>query len=103
MIPVTPMMEAELARLPFRFNNWADAKARFDTECGVEFRHHDLRRTLATKWASTLQVPFIIIERLLGHSMNKVAMTYNRHTYIPELRDALLRWEQHISTIVTAK
>lgn len=97
VLPVTPLVEANLT-LPFKFNNWTDSKARFDADCGVEFRHHDLRRTLATKLAG-MGVSVVVIERILGHTQGGVHFTYNRHTYLAEAKAALLLYEAHIRTL----
>lgn len=98
VLPVTPMMEPYLKTLPYNFNNWGDAKANFDTDCGVEFRHHDLRRTLATTMAR-LGVPFVTIERILGHSLGRIASIYNRYGYLKEMEEALLLYHAHIHKI----
>lgn len=104
VLPVTPLMSEELKHLPFEFNNWSDAKARFDADCGVDFRHHDLRRTLATKLAQIGGIQVIVIERILGHSYGgQVFQTYQRHTFLAEMREALLRYEDYIRTIVGAQ
>jgi len=97
IIPVTPIVQENLI-LPFTFNNWSSAKAKFDNDCGVDFRHHDLRRTLATKLAS-FGVPIVVIERILGHTFGGVKAVYNRHTYLPEVTNALLTYEAHIRKI----
>jgi integrase len=101
VLPLTPLVKENLL-LPFRFNNWGDAKANFDTDCGVDFRHHDLRRTLATKLAG-MGTPIIVIERILGHSYGgRVFQTYQRHSYLDEMREALLKYESHILSIARA-
>lgn len=100
VIPVTPLVKENLT-LPFKFNNWGDAKRRFDNECGVDWRHHDLRRTLATKLVG-MGVNFITVERILGHSLPGVSGVYIRHSYIPEMKAALLKWEEHIRQISTS-
>lgn len=100
ILPVTPMVEANLT-LPYKFNNWSDSLARLSAEARVEFRHHDLRRTLATNLAR-LGVHDIVIERVLGHTVQNVKHTYNRYSYLAEVKDALLRYEAHITTITSA-
>lgn len=97
VLPVTPLVEENLV-LPFKFNNWGDAKEAFDRDCGVEFRHHDLRRTLATKLAG-MGIPPVVVERILGHTIPGVAGIYNRHSYLPEIQKALLLYEEHILKI----
>ena len=97
-LPLTPMVKDNLA-LPFRFNNWSAAHARLSAMAHVDFRHHDLRRTLATKLAE-LGVDDIVIERVLGHTVQSVKNTYNRYRYMPEIRDALLHHEAYLRTLV---
>lgn len=100
VLPVTPLVKDNLV-LPFKFNNWNDAKRQFDADCGVDFRLHDLRRTLATVLARK-GVDVIVIERILGHAnngLNNVAAIYNRHTYLPQVQKALLLYEEHIRTV----
>lgn len=98
IIPVTPLIGKHLEAIPFKFNNWGISKNRFDTDCGVDFRVHDIRRTFASRLAS-LGVDVFIVERLLGHSLSKVMGTYQRYSFLPEKRDALLLWEAHIEAI----
>lgn len=98
VLPVTPLVEENL-QLPFRFNNWSNSLARLASDARVDFRHHDLRRTLATKLAQ-LGVHDIVIERVLGHTVENVKHTYNRYSYLAEVKDALLRYEAHIRTLV---
>jgi len=101
VLPLTPEVSKNLT-LPFRFNNWADSKDLFDNDCLVDgWVHHDLRRTLATKLAA-MGTQIIVIERILGHSFGgKVFQTYQRHSYIEEMREALLKYEAYILKIAT--
>jgi len=55
---------------------------------------HDIRRTVASGMAALGVLPHVI-ERLLNHSngtIRGVAAVYNRHSYLPEMREALERW-----------
>lgn len=52
---------------------------------------HDIRRTVATNLAE-MGIPGDHIERVLGHSMEKLQRTYIKHDYAQEMRDAMLRW-----------
>lgn len=97
VLPVTPMVRDNLS-LPFTFNNWGNAKARFDNDCGVDFQQRDLRRTLATKCAAMGTEP-TVIERILGHAQVGVQWTYNRYQYLEEVRAALLRYHAHIKSL----
>jgi integrase len=95
ILPLTRLVKQNLVDIPFQFNNWSTAKQRFDTDCGVDFRLHDLRRTLATKLAS-MGVSVITVERILGHSFGGVKAIYNRYSYLPEMKEALLIYEEQI-------
>jgi len=68
---------------------------------GVEekFTPHDLRRTLRTRLAG-LGVTDIIAERVLGHKLQGIMAVYNQHPYDAEKRDALIKWETHLSEIL---
>lgn len=52
---------------------------------------HDIRRTVATNLAE-MGIPGDHIERVLGHSMEKLQRTYIKHDYAQEMREAMLRW-----------
>jgi len=52
---------------------------------------HDIRRSVATRMAE-MGIPGEHIEHVLGHSMEKLRRTYNKHTYAAEVREAMLRW-----------
>jgi integrase len=60
---------------------------------------HDLRRSAATLMARA-GVPAEGVERVLGHVIGGVAGIYNRHDYVPEKRDALLRLAAQIEMIL---
>ncbi len=97
---------------------WADDRplsgwSRFKQEMADGLPHwtlHDLRRTFATRLAELKVAPHIV-ERLLNHKMggitNKtdgivsaVAEVYNRAAYLPEMREAVALWEQHLGTLI---
>jgi integrase len=61
---------------------------------------HDLRRTTSTRMAEQGVAPHVI-ERLLAHSMPGVTARYNRASYIPEMRDALKKWENHLQALLS--
>jgi integrase len=93
------------------FSGWSKYKA--EMKDGVAgWTLHDLRRTFATRLAQ-MKVPPHVIERLLNHKMggisNKtdgivsaVAEVYNRATYLPEMREAITRWEAYMAALLTA-
>jgi integrase len=101
VLPITPLVKQNLVGIPFKFNNWSGAKHRFDTDCLIQdWRLHDLRRTLATKLAS-MGVSVITVERILGHSFGGVKAIYNRYSYLSEMKEALLMYEDHIKSLAT--
>ncbi|MDH4981455.1 site-specific integrase [Hyphomicrobium sp. D-2] len=59
---------------------------------------HDLRRT-ATSGMAAIGVDPHIAELVLGHrgALKGVARVYNRHSYLPEKRAALVAWDAHIA------
>lgn len=66
---------------------------------------HDVRRTVATGMAGLGVAPHII-EAVLNHISGfraGVAGVYNRATYEPEKRRALLMWAEHLDSVVTQK
>ncbi len=86
------------------FNGWSKAKVDFDKECGVaDWTLHDLRRTFATNLAE-MGVHQTVTEKILNHvsgaSQSPISRVYNRYHYLPEMSDALLRWERHLNTLV---
>lgn len=81
---------------------YSAAKRAFDKECGVTgWTLHDLRRTFSTGLASLGVAPHII-ERLINHStgvISGVSATYNRFAYMPEMREAVEKWEACLSRL----
>lgn len=68
------------------------------------WRLHDLRRTLATGF-QRLGVRFEVTEAVLNHvggSRSGVAGIYQRHDWKPEKRDALVTWNNHLSSAIEA-
>ena len=77
-------------------------KAKLLSDSGtIGWTLHDLRRTTATRMAELGVAPHII-ERLLAHAMPRIAGTYNRASYLPEMREALIAWESRIQTLASA-
>lgn len=63
---------------------------------------HDLRRTLRTGLAALGVAPHIA-EACLGHSLGRIAKTYDVHDYLDERRDALNRWDAYVKHLVTGE
>jgi len=85
------------------FNGWSKSMQSFRRGCGVEnFTLHDLRRTAATTMAEDLNVLPHVIERLLNHltgTISPVGKIYNRAKYLPEVRQALVAYEQFLLSL----
>jgi hypothetical protein len=63
---------------------------------------HDLRRTFRTKWAS-LGASREVAERYINHISGVqagVTGIYDRYSYLPEMRGAVARWEEHLQAIL---
>ena len=85
------------------FNGFSKCKRGFDQrlEDVGPWTLHDLRRTFSTGLAR-LQVPPHIKEMLLSHASAKdpVEAIYDRYTYEAEMRDALLKWEAKLQSLL---
>jgi len=88
------------------YNGFSKAKARLDTASGVSgWTLHDLRRTFASKLAA-LGVSLPVIEKLLNHvsgSFSGVVGVYQRYDFMPEMRNAIDRWETELQRILRAR
>lgn len=87
------------------FNGWPKAKRQFDVPLQfAPYTLHDLRRTYSSNMAR-LGVPIHVTEKLLNHvsgTLSGIAAVYNRHTYLPEMRDAVELYERHLETLIKA-
>ncbi|MGR9109010.1 MAG: hypothetical protein ACU843_19010 [Gammaproteobacteria bacterium] len=49
-------------------------------------------------------VPKIAVEKLLNHAsggtQTAISRIYNRHQYLPEMRDALLKWDEYLGNLL---
>jgi integrase len=87
------------------FTQQAEAKRELDGRLGnkvAKWTLHDLRRTAATGMADIGVQPHIIeavLNHISGHKVG-VAGIYNRSSYEREVKTALLRWADHIRTLV---
>ncbi len=84
------------------YSTWSDGKEALDALCGVEnFVIHDFRRYLSTTMAK-LRVPIDITEAILNHvsgSRSPIQRVYDVHDRLPEMREALKRYEKHLAAI----
>lgn len=65
---------------------------------------HDVRRTGATTLTGRYGVPRFIVGLVLGHTPKDgaaVTAVYDRYTYLPEKRDALAKWANHLTGVGT--
>ena len=63
---------------------------------------HDVRRSGATTLTARYGASRFIVGLVLGHTPNDgaaVTAVYDRHTYVPEKREALLKWAGHLTGI----
>jgi integrase len=91
---------------PKSFSGWSKSKALLDKMSGVqEWTLHDLRRTCASQLAA-LGVQLPVIERLLNHvsgSFGGIVAVYQRHSFMPEMRSAIEKWEAHLSGLLKSE
>jgi integrase len=70
------------------------------------WRLHDLRRTVSTRMHDELGIAPHIVEAILNHVSGHragVAGTYNRAAYAKQKAEALVRWAEHLSGIVSSE
>ncbi len=60
---------------------------------------HDLRRTVQTRMAE-IGVSPDVIDRVVNHQIRGVRAHYDRHSYTPEIRKALIAWDKRLGEIV---
>jgi integrase len=120
-IPLPEAANSYLAELR-HFSGWSKAKRQLDkrilenwreevaaTGEKAEFKFpawtlHDLRRTYATN-LQKLGVRIEVIETLLNHvsgSKAGIVGVYQRHDYMPEMREAVTLWEEHLLKLLAA-
>ena len=91
------------SRVNSPFVGWSYHKAKFDAECKLpDFRLHDLRRTLATRWQE-MGIEIATTEKYLSHSAITGGLVgiYQRSSYIAEMREALQKWEAKLQTLLS--
>lgn len=84
------------------FNSWGQRKGELDEKLSADMPPwviHDLRRTTRTIMAD-LGIPDHIAERTLGHKLQGVLRTYNRHPYHEEKAEALAKVAARVETII---
>lgn len=114
-VPLSPTAVANIRSLPFftadgyvfttsggerPSSNFAKVKKELDRISGVtDWRLHDIRRTVRSKLAE-LGVPREVACKVINHAEGKIDRIYNRHAYMAEKREALERWEKHLTELL---
>jgi integrase len=100
-LPVGPLARGLL--FTGKFTNWGIYKAELDilTTINEPWMIRDIRRTFRTG-LSKLGVAPHIAERLMHHisASDPVERTYDRYRYVEEMREAALKWEHHLCSII---
>jgi integrase len=91
--------QARISERVFPHKPSTTTKARFDRQCGVDFRLHDLRRTSRTL-LSRIGISFEVAEAILGHRIRGVASVYDRYDREAEKGVALAKLAATIEQIV---
>src|SRR5215208_8239521 len=82
------------------------AKKRLDHTSGVSgWTLHDLRRTVVSGMARLGIAPHVA-DKILNHqsgTISGVAAVYQRHEFMNERKEALLRWGQHVGMLGASK
>ncbi len=69
---------------------------------GFEWRAHDLRRTAASHMTA-LGISRLVVSQILNHADNSVTAIYDRHSYLPEMRQALQAWADEVDRILAVE
>ena len=77
------------------------ATSRLRERSGVDFRPHDLRRTVATGLTEHCGVDRFILKRILNHVDRDITGVYDRNRYDLQKRTALEAWARHLKGVIT--
>ena len=84
-------------------SGFSKAKKRIDLLSGVDnWRFHDLRRSFATYTTEKLQIPPVVIDKVLNHvsgAVKGVAAIYQRGEYLEQRREALQAWGDYLEDL----
>jgi integrase len=85
------------------FTSWGKAKTALDARAGIAaWTIHDLRRSAASGMGDIGILPHIV-EQILNHQSGHrrgVAGIYNKSPYANDVVSAMLRWSEHIRSLV---
>jgi len=89
------------------WQNWSGSKKELDVRAKIaDWRLHDIRRTISTAMHERLGVMPHVVEAVLGHIDGHragVAGVYNKSSYSDQKRIALMKWADHVETLVSGK
>jgi integrase len=77
------------------------AAKRIRSFSGVDFRPHDLRRTVATLLTQHHDADRFILKRILNHVDRDITAVYDRNRYDDQKRAAIDSWGRRLNAIVT--
>jgi len=100
--PSDRLFQAVGSTLPF--SGWSKCKKALDKFANIApWTLHDLRRTFRTN-LGRLKVRPDIAERLVNHVSARTEMeeTYDLYTYLPEMREAMQKWEEFVQSLITS-
>jgi integrase len=85
---------------------WNKDKPKLDKASGVTgWVLHDLRRTLVSSWAA-LGIRIEVTEKYINHisgTHGGIVGIYQRHTFLPEMREAVGKWEAKVAALLNAE
>ena len=88
------------------YNAWNKDKPRLDAASGVgNWVLHDLRRTFVSSWAA-LGTRLEVTEKYVNHisgTHGGIVGVYQRHSFFPEMRDAVATWEAKLAGLIESK
>jgi hypothetical protein len=100
-IPLLPLLKANLPIGPVRNGTTAIVRVRAAINM-PPWTPHDARRFLSSTM-SKLGIPIDITEAILAHmsgSRSQIQRTYDRDKRLPQMRDALTKYEAHLKQIL---
>lgn len=104
LFPVTNLTRPLFQQLIGYHNTWSKPKAKLNQLSGCSgFTIHDCRRLFSTIHGQIGTEPHLI-RRLLAHtpqSIDGVTAVYLRHSFLPQMREALLNYERHTLPIIS--
>ncbi len=92
-----PMGKGAPLPLPYNIMQWLRKNKKYEM---AHWSIHDLRKTARTNF-STLTHPHIA-EIMLGHKLPGEWMTYDRHDYLKEQSDCLIKWISRLDSIINS-